>query len=202
MTHPERGRNNRARLDWLLRDHGTEVLRSMVERNIPPGKLQDYLSSPEFQGTLERAHCDGYISMHQRRKLWTCPRLETFDISLLAALLKIAPVFNLKPASSREWKDQIRWDQSKEVNIATLRDYRNELAHSTSASIDDVTFEEYWGRISSAIIALGGTEKERYASAISQLKSPQESVDVNLRLQHLEGMLIVIPMSYGSSEAF
>lgn len=134
--------------------------------------------------------------------LETCPQLDKFDISLLAVLLSIARGFKLKHPRCCEWNNHISWEQTEEVNIARLRDYRNKFAHPTSASLDDATFEEYWGRISSAIIALGGTEKKQYASAISQFKSPQESVDVKLKLEHLEGMLIVIPMNYGSSQAF
>lgn len=75
-----------------------------------------------------------------------------------------------------------------EVNIARLREYKNEfLSHATSASLDDATFEEYWGKISGAIIALGG--RERYAAAISQLKSSQAFVEVKKKIDCLEEMM-------------
>lgn len=201
MSRSERERTNHTLLNRLLLEHGTEVLRGVFERERPPGNLRDYLASAEFQRTLISLHHAGHITLRQRRRLEAPPFPESsadFDISLLAALLR--NICGLRHPSHCVWSPHENWDDTLEVNIARLREYKNEfVSHVTSASLDDATFEEHWGKISGTIIALAGRQKERYASAISQLKSSQRFAEVKQKLEHLEGMLVVIPMSYGSS---
>lgn len=192
MGNSEREHTNHALLNRLIVDYGTVVLREIFDSRRPPGELKDYLASHAFQASLVKLHGAGYISLAVRRRLQTRPfpkSSDDLDITLLAALLRTT--CSLMPPHFREWNDNQKWDETREVNIARLRDYKNRfVSHVTSASLDDATFEEHWGKISGTIIALADEgEKERYASAISQLKSSQRFVEVKQKLQHLEEMM-------------
>ena len=205
MASPGREHINHALLNRLLLDYGTLVLRKIFDSIHPPDRLQDYLSSPSTQDTLNDLLNHGYIKLPQWRMLVKQRPLSSadFDISLLAALLR--NICGLMPPHYHQWRCYEIWDNNIAVNIARLRDFKSKFAsHPTSASLDDATFKEYWEKTRSAIIVLGG---QVYAPLIDQLRNErmdfeaenrrQEFLEIRQRLEHLEGMLI--PMIYSCS---
>lgn len=203
MAGLTREQTNHHLLNRLLVDYGTLVLRRKFDSIHHPDRLQDYLSSPAFQVTLDRLFDRSYIDFSQYRTLQQRPVSSAdFDISLLAALLR--NVCHLKSPRSPQWGFYKNWDDSIEVNIARLRDYKNKfVSHPSSASLDDATFKEYWEKTRSAIIVLGGQE---YAPFINQLGNQridleaqnrsQEFLEIQQSFQDLKGMLIPMIYSY------
>lgn len=192
------------RLNRLIKEYGTGVLRDIFDHKCPPRQLERRLLfyKPQLQHLFDRGilNCDQWRLLYPRRR--RSPNSSTFDITLLSILLR-----NICSLSARRhyWKKHRHRDNKTEVNVARLRDYRNKFDHSSSASLDDAKFEEYWAKISSTIIVLGG--RENYALAIRQLKTgrmdsevatlSQELQETRQELGHLKGMLI--PVSYRSS---
>ncbi|XP_074632884.1 uncharacterized protein LOC141891773 isoform X2 [Acropora palmata] len=91
---------------------------------------------------------------------------------------------------SPQWGFYKIWDDSIEVNIARLRDYKNKfVSHPSSASLDDATFKEYWEKTRSAIIVLGGQE---YAPFINQLRNQR----IDLKAQNRSQEFLEIQQSF------
>lgn len=194
-----RERTNHYLLNRLLVDFGTLVLRGIFDSKYPPDRLQDYLSSPAFQDTLNQLFEKSYIDFPQYRMLQQRPVSSAdFDISLLVALLR--NIGGLMPSNYREWRYSGTWDENIVVNISRLRDYKNKfVSHASSFSLDDATFKEYWEKTRSAIIVLGGQE---YAPLINQLGNQrtdleaqnrsQEFLEIQQSFEDLKGILILM----------
>jgi len=186
MAGLEREQTNYHLLNRLLVEYGTLVLRRKFDSIHPPDTLKDYLSSRAFQVTLDRLFKRSYINFSQYRTLQQqSVSSADFDISLLAVLLR--NVCGLKSPRSPQWGF---WDDSIEVNIARLRDYKNKfVSHPSSASLDDATFKEYWEKTRSAIIVLGGQE---YAPFINQLRNQR----IDLKAQNRSQEFLEIQQSF------
>lgn len=196
MAGLRRERNNHYHLNRLLVEYGTLVLRRIFDRIHPPDRLQDYLSSPATQVTLDELYRQSYINFPQYRMLQQRPVSSAdFDISLLAALLR--NICGLMPPYFREWRPSEIWDENIEVNISRLRDYKNRfVSHASDFLLDDATFKEYWEKTRSAIIVLGGQE---YAPLINQLWNERmdleaqnrnrEFLEIERRFEDLEEMM-------------
>lgn len=191
-----RERTNHYLLTRLLVEYGTLVLRRKFDSIYPPDRLQDYLSSPATQVTLDVLYRESYINFPQYRMLQQRPVSSAdFDISLLAALLR--NICGLMPPHFHEWRSSETWDKNIEVNISRLRDYKNRfVSHANDFLLDDATFKEYWEKTRSAIIVLGG---QGYAPLINQLGNErmdlevpnrtQEFLEIQQRFEHLEEMM-------------
>ncbi|XP_067029638.1 uncharacterized protein [Acropora muricata] len=191
-----RERTNHYLLNRLLVEYGTLVLRRIFDSIYPPDRLQDYLSSPATQVTLDELYRQSYINFPQYRMLQQRPVSSAdFDISLLAVLLR--NICNLMPPYSREWRPSEIWDENIEVNISRLRDYKNRfVSHANDFLLDDATFKEYWEKTRSAIIVLGG---QGYVPLINQLGNERmdleaqnrnrEFLEIQQRFEHLEEMM-------------
>lgn len=183
------------RLNRLIKKYGTGVLRDIFDHECPPHQLERTLSSyrRRLQDLFDRGilNCDQWRLLYPGRRP---PKSSTFDITLLSILLR-----NICSLSTCRdyWQEHWHRDNKTEVNVARLRDYRNKFDHSSSASLDDAEFEEYWAKISSTIFVLGGTKN---ASAIRQLKTghldsevatlSQELQETRQELGHLKGVLM------------
>ena len=195
-----RGNSNYALLNLLLKDYGTEVLRTLFDLKHPPGELKNRLSSEEVQEGIKKLLKDGFLATPDLKLLEKKkPSSAHFDVALLSKLLGGICGFD-PPTSTGKWGPfPSPDDTSIGANIVRMRYFRNELgSHYIGASMDDDEFERSWKKVSRAIIALGGCEKERYTIEIRLLKlRGREVLETKQKLEDLEGMLI--PIVYSNS---
>ena len=195
-----RGNSNYALLNRLLKDYGTEVLRTLFDLIHPPDKLKIRLSSKEVKEGIRKLLKDGFLATPDVQLLRKNePSSADFDVALLSKLLGGICGFD-PPTSTGKWGPfPLPNDTSIGANIVRMRYYRNELgSHYIGASMDDDEFEKNWKKVSRAIIALGGHEKERYTIEIRLLKlRGREVLETKQKLEDLEGMLI--PIVYSNS---
>ena len=140
----------------LLVNWGTEVLRKLLDARIhshPPSTLATTLAKHRVD--LTKLSKKKIITKSQWDKLFPIAGAadsKTFDISLLVALLR--NVFKL-PAPATGWDNKPSpTDLSLEAAVVTIKWYRNNISHSTSAGIDDALFENYWKDVSGALVRL------------------------------------------------
>ena len=144
-------KTNGTRLARLLIDEGTSALHRFLLFSIHPETLEDVLKkkSPKLQRLKSR----GVIFDDQWEKLFPGtgdpPNIAQFDISLLHLLIR--EISNLPPPVTGWNKLPAKNDASIEANIARIKFFRNELAHSPSTAVTESEFEEKWDRISSAL---------------------------------------------------
>ena len=97
-----------------------------------------------------------------------------FDITLMVVLLR--NICGLKSPVTGWDKLPSLGDISCEADIVRVKYFRNTIyGHAEKASVDDVTFQQYWHDIREALVRLGGAQ---YAVAIDTLKT--ESMDPEL----------------------
>ena len=73
-------------------------------------------------------------------------------------------------------------DTTLEADIVRIKCYRNTVyGHASQASVDDVTFNQYWQDIQDALVRLGGAG---YQSAINDLK--KECMDPDIKEHYKE----------------
>ena len=105
-----------------------------------------------------------------------------FDITLLVVLLRnicglVCPAtgWDTVPPTT---------DTTLEADIVRIKCYRNTVyGHASQASVDDVTFKQYWQDIQDALVRLGGAG---YRSVINDLK--KECIDPDLA-EHYKKLL-------------
>ena len=103
-----------------------------------------------------------------------------FDITLLVVLLRnicglVCPAtgWDTVPPTT---------DTTLEADIVRIKCYRNTVyGHASQASVDDVTFNQYWQDIQDALVRLGGAG---YQSAINDLK--KECMDPDIKEHYKE----------------
>ena len=163
---------NYARLCRLLVDIGCTVLRDTFDSIHPPANLNGVFSSPSVFSTLQSLRKNKVLNALQWEKLFPAVASNvssaSFDVTLLMVLLRnicgLCP-----PVSTGSWdKLPPDSDNSTEANIVRIKCYRNDVyGHATKASVDDVTFNAMWQKISSAVLALGSG----YGAVIIRLKT-------------------------------
>ena len=182
---------NFACLCRLLVDVGFVVLRDVFDGIHPPANLHVVLSSPSVHPTLQSLRKKRVLNPLQWKMLLPTVASNVssanFDVSLLIILLRHICDLNA-PVDTRSW-DRLPpdSDDSTEANIVRITCYRNEVyAHSSEASVDDLTFSDLWQKISSAIVELApGTNKTMYLTAIQQLKTERMDPAVKAHKQML-----------------
>ena len=154
-------KTNGAKLNRLLIDGGTMVLRKIFDRYHPPANLQANLNAN--YGTLKNLSRSRVLHKSQWDLLFppggATPDSNTFDITLLFLLLTnicgLSPPllgWHTKPSAS---------DTSFEANLARIKFFRNELYdHVTTTGIDTPTFSALWQEISAVLVALGLPQAE------------------------------------------
>ena len=144
---------NAFKLHILLVNGGTAALRRLFNGYVPD--LISFLNSKEAEiRTLVRKKI---LTKSQWDKLYPAvgiPSSETFDISLLCALLR-NPCNLAAPCTGRGTKPAAE-DHSVEGAVEMIHWYRNNLyGHSSSMNVAESSFESSWKEISKAVERLG-----------------------------------------------
>ena len=176
---------NYARLCRLLVGVGSQALRDVFDYIYPPAGLHSALApGTSAHSTLQLLRKKSILNPSQWVNLYpavpSSVSSTTFDITLLIVLLR--NICNLTPPVTGWDKLPSAADKSTKANIARVKFYRNTVyGHATQASVDDVTFNNQWLDIRSALVALGGAN---YAAAIDQLRN--ESMDPDIEEYYKE----------------
>ena len=149
-------KTNGAKLNRLLIDGGTTVLRSVFDRYHPPANLAAGLNANYV--TLSNLSRTNVLHPPQWDLLFppggTTPDSKTFDITLLFLLL--TNICGLSRPLSGWHKPPPSSDTSLEANLARIKLCRNELyGHVTSTGVQTSVFNVKWQEISAVLIALG-----------------------------------------------
>ena len=175
---------NYARLCRLLVDVGAYILRDNFDKRRQPGDLNAVLSSPPVHAVLQSLRKKRILSPFQWVKLYPAIKptvsSKNFDITLLMVLLRNICGL-VRPATG--WDTlPLDADTTLEADIVRIKCYRNTVyGHASQASVDDVTFNQYWQDIQDALVRLGGAG---YQSAIDDLKN--ESMDPEIEEHYKE----------------
>ena len=145
-----------AKLNRLLIDGGTMVLRRIFDRYHPPANLQaDLNANYRTLNNLLRRRV-----LHQSQWDMLFPQdgatadSNRFDITLLFLLL--TSICGLSPPPSGWHTKPSASDTSVEANLARIKVFRNELyGHVTTTGMDTPTFSALWQEISAVLVALG-----------------------------------------------
>ena len=155
-------KTNGAKLNRLLIDGGTMVLRKIFDRYHPPANLLVDLKANYH--TLNNLLRKRILHKSQWDLLFppgrgAIPDSNTFDITLLFLLL--TDICGLFPPPSGWHTKPLPSDTSVEANLARIKFFRNELyGHVTSTGIDTPTFSALWLEISAVLVALGLPQAE------------------------------------------
>ena len=175
---------NYARLCMLLVEVGAYILRDNFDKRRPTGDLNAVLSSPPVHAVLQSLRKKRILSPIQWVKLYPAikPAVSSinFDITLLMVLLRNICGL-VRPATGWDTLPPAT-DTTLEADIVRIKCYRNTVyGHASEASVDDVTFNQYWQDIQDALVRLGGAG---YQSAINDLK--KECMDPDIKEHYKE----------------
>ena len=174
-TSSNRETTNYARLCRLLVNVGSQALRDTFDHIHTPQNLHIVLSSATVQPILQNL----YMPPRGRRKIldslqWSklYPAIPAsvssanFDITLLMILLR--NICGLSPPATGWDALPPPGDTSIEADIARVKYFRNTVyGHAEEASVDEMSFSNYWQGIKEPLVRLGGPS---YEAAIDQLK--------------------------------
>ena len=175
LNLPEKA--NFTRLSRLLVDKGCETLRMTFDAIHPPANLATDLNASKSVLLLLKTRV---INCTQWDLLFppsgSPPDSKTFDISLLAVLLR--NICGLHPPVTGWNTMPPNTDNSPAANITRIKLLRNEVyAHVSSTEIDNATFENLWQQVSKALVDLKVPVKEIDDLKTSPL-SPEEDIYV------------------------
>jgi len=149
-------KTNGAKLNRLLIDGGTTVLRNVFNRFHPPAKLAARLKKKRviLHSLLRRQ----FLHEPQWDLLFppdgATPDSKTFNISLLFLLL--IKICGLEPPLSGWHKLPPSSDTSLEANITRIRLYHNVIYSSArSTGVETAVFNVKWREVSAALVSLG-----------------------------------------------
>ena len=183
-TSSSKETTNYARLCRLLVDVGTQALRDTLDAIHPPANLPSVLAANKR--TLQSLRVKKIINPIQWGKLFpaipTAVSSRDFDTTLLMVLLRnlcglTAPMtgWDALPAVT---------DLSREADIARVKYFRNTVyGHAEKASVDDISFNNFWSDIRNTLVRLGGVT---YQAAIDKLRN--ETMDPDIE-DHYVGLL-------------
>ena len=168
--HSTKETTNYARLCRLLVGVSAHILRETFDKRRPPGNLDTVLSSPPIHRVLKSLRNKKILNPSQWDKLYPAIKSsvssKNFDITLLMVLLR--NICGLAPPATGWDTLPPAADTTLEADIVRIKCYRNTVyGHASEASVDDVTFNQYWQDIQDALVRLGGAG---YQSAIDDLK--------------------------------
>jgi len=173
---------NFARLCRLLVDVGSQALRDKFDSIHAPGNLHTVLARSKT--TIQSLRKKRIVNPMQWSKLYPAVPSSLssahFDITVIVVLLR--NICGLKPPVTGWDKLPSPGDISCEADIVRVKYFRNTIyGHAEKASVDDVTFQQYWHDIREALVRLGGAQ---YAVAIDKLKT--ESMDPELEDEFID----------------
>ena len=160
---------NYARLCRLLVDIGTQALRDVFDAIHAPANLHAVLAANKT--TFQSLRARKIINPIQWGKLFPTIRTSVssrdFDTTLLMVLLR--DLCGLTPPLTGWDALPAVTDLSREADIARVKYFRNTVyAHAENASVDDVTFNDYWCDIRDTLVRLGGV---MYKADIDDLRN-------------------------------
>ncbi|XP_022794550.1 E3 ubiquitin-protein ligase DZIP3-like [Stylophora pistillata] len=150
---------NYARLCRLLVGVGSDVLRETFDKKRPPGDLGTVLSSSRVHKELQKLKEKNVRKLSQWNKLYPVKKSSVssnnFDITFLMILLR--SICSLFPPPTGWDAPPPATDTTLEADIVRIKWYRNTIyGHASQASVDDVTFNQYWQDIQGPLVRLGG----------------------------------------------
>ena len=152
---------NGAKLNRLLIDGGTTVLRSVFDGFHPPRNLAAdlHVNYPILNTLLKKK----VLRTAQWDQLFppsgVTPDSKAFDITLLFILL--TNICGLSPPTLGWHVIPLPSDNSLEANLARVKFFRNELyGHVSTTGVDTPTFNALWQKISAVLVALGLNQAE------------------------------------------
>ena len=171
---PVKCKANYSRVCQLLVDKGGDALRAALHVVHPPSTLPAVLNAN--RRTLLRIRYS-VINPTQWNLLYPVlgtPDSRNFDVTLLTVLLRNicglpspATGWNVMPPAS---------DTSISANIARIKIFRNEVyGHTSSAQLDDTTFETLWQKVSKPLVQLGIPQQDIDELKEAPLSSEEES---------------------------
>ena len=186
---------NYARLCMLLVEVGAYILRDNFDKRRPTGDLNAVLSSPPVHAVLQSLRKKRILSPFQWVKLYPAIKptvsSKNFDITLLMVLLRNICGL-VRPATGWDTLPPAT-DTTLEADIVRIKCYRNTVyGHASEASVDDVTFNQYWQDIQDALVRLGGAG---YQSAINDLKKECMDPDIEEHYKELLKQWVVDEVS-------
>ena len=182
--HSTKETTNYARLCRLLVGVSAHILRETFDKRRPPGNLDTVLSCPSIHRLLKLLRIKKVLNPSQWDKLYPAIKSSVssrnFDITLLMVLLR--NICGLAPPVTGWDTLPLAKDTTLEADFARIKCYRNTVyGHASEASVDDVTFNQYWQDIQDALVRLGGAG---YQSAINDLK--KECMDPDIEEHYKE----------------
>ena len=182
--HSTKETTNYARLCRLLVGVSAHILRETFDKRRPPGNLDTVLSSPPIHRVLKSLRNKKILNPSQWDKLYPAIKSsvssKNFDITLLMVLLR--NICGLAPPATGWDTLPPAADTTLEADFVRIKCYRNAVyGHASEASVDDVTFNQYWQDIQDALVRLGG---DGYQSAFGDLK--KECVDPDFEEHYKE----------------
>ncbi|XP_068735764.1 NLR family CARD domain-containing protein 3-like isoform X2 [Montipora capricornis] len=167
------GKTKYTLLCCLLVRLGSQVLRDVFDRIMPPQNLSSDLKREPVHSKIQSLRREGILNSGQWSKLYSVKPSSVsstgFDPSLLIVLLRT--ICNLSPPSSGWDLPPHSLDTSCESDIVRLKYCVNALsAHAEEASVSDATFCKYREQIQNTLVRLGGA---KYEDAICELEKQE-----------------------------
>ena len=193
--HSTKETTNYARLCRLLVGVSAHILRETFDKRRPPGNLDTVLSCPSIHRLLKLLRIKKVLNPSQWDKLYPAIKSSVssrnFDITLLMVLLR--NICGLAPPVTGWDTLPLATDTTLEADFARIKCYRNTVyGHASEASVDDVTFNQYWQDIQDALVRLGGAG---YQSAINDLKKECMDPDIEEHYKELLKQWVVDEVS-------
>ncbi|RMX38576.1 hypothetical protein pdam_00023686, partial [Pocillopora damicornis] len=193
--HSTKETTNYARLCRLLVGVSAHILRETFDKRRPPGNLDTVLSCPSIYRLLKLLRIKKVLNPSQWDKLYPAIKSpvssRNFDITILMVLLR--NICGLAPPVTGWDTLPLATDTTLEADFARIKCYRNTVyGHASEASVDDVTFNQYWQDIQDALVRLGGAG---YQSAINDLKKECMDPDIEEHFKELLKQWVVDEVS-------
>ena len=206
-----REKTNGSKLNRLLIDGGTTVLRKIFDRHHPPANLSSSLNANYY--TLHNLLRRRVLNGHQWGKLFPpngrIPDSNTFDITLLFLLL--TNICGLSPPLTGWHTKPSPGDNSLEANLARVKFFRNVLyGHMTTTGVDETSFSSIWQELSTTLHSLGldqaeidrlkaeGGGEQDYLDVLIEWADSEQDIKTQLKNIQLMQLKVVKTFEYGA----
>ncbi len=171
---PVQCKANYSRVCQLLVDKGGDALRAALHVVHPPSTIAAVLNANK--SVLKKIRYS-VINLSQWNLLYpasSTPDSRNFDVTLLTILLRNICGLPSPPAGWNVMPPA--GDTSISANIARIKIFRNDVyGHTSSAQLDDTTFETLWQEISKPLSKLGIPQQDIDELKEAPLSSEEES---------------------------
>ena len=172
-------KSNGFKLRRLIIDGGTQALRNVLQKCHPGKSIQAILAPGKKK--LARLKFK-IINQTQWDVLYpnppNIPDINNFDITLLSILLR--NICGLTPPATGWHNMPNASDNSDIANIIRIKLFRNEVhAHISETGVSTTDCEDYWKKISSALVSLGIDQSD-----IDSLKDEECGVEILERVMN------------------